>query len=165
VKKTGRDGLWFSDGKKSGAKFIMSAAIILIITGFSKIWSAFGTAKLLAFPDPITGVHFGYLILTVGLVELIIAATCLSIKSQLLALSLIAWMATNLFLYRAGLWWIGWVRPCSCLGNLADSLHITPQTANNCLKLILAYLLIGSYGSLFWLWRQRKKSSSSGATM
>ena len=25
------------------------------------------------------------------------------------------------------------------------------------MKIILAYLLLGSYASLFWLWRQRKK--------
>jgi len=29
------------------------------------------------------------------------------------------------------------------------------------MKIILAYLLIGSYATLFWLWRQRKKSVSS----
>jgi len=26
------------------------------------------------------------------------------------------------------------------------------------MKIILAYLLIGSYATLFWLWRQRKKA-------
>jgi hypothetical protein len=25
------------------------------------------------------------------------------------------------------------------------------------MKIILAYLLLGSYATLFWLWRQRKK--------
>jgi cbb3-type cytochrome oxidase subunit 3 len=27
--------------------------------------------------------------------------------------------------------------------------------------IILAYLLLGSYATLFWLWRQRKKSVSA----
>ncbi len=29
------------------------------------------------------------------------------------------------------------------------------------MKIILAYLLIGSYATLFWLWRQSKKAVSS----
>jgi len=45
--------------------------------------------------------------------------------------------------------------------NLTDALHIPPQTAEMAMKIILAYLLIGSYATLFWLWRQRKKSVSS----
>jgi cbb3-type cytochrome oxidase subunit 3 len=28
------------------------------------------------------------------------------------------------------------------------------------MKVILVYLLIGSYATLFWLWRQRKKAVS-----
>ena len=32
------------------------------------------------------------------------------------------------------------------------------------MKIILAYLLIGSYAALFWLWRQRKKSVSKPAS-
>ncbi len=29
------------------------------------------------------------------------------------------------------------------------------------MKIILAYLLLGSYATLFWLWRQRKMAGSS----
>jgi cbb3-type cytochrome oxidase subunit 3 len=31
------------------------------------------------------------------------------------------------------------------------------------MKIILVYLLIGSYATLFWLWRQRKKPVSAPA--
>jgi hypothetical protein len=44
------------------------------------------------------------------------------------------------------------------LGNLTDALHISPQTGDIAMKIILAYLLIGSYATLFWLWRQRGKA-------
>jgi hypothetical protein len=60
--------------------------------------------------------------------------------------------------------WVGWHKPCSCLGNLTDALHIPPQTADTAMKIILAYLLIGSYGNLFWLWRQCKKSAAVSPT-
>jgi hypothetical protein len=52
---------------------------------------------------------------------------------------------------------------CPCLGNLTDALHITPQTADTAMKIILTYLLIGSYASLFWLWRQRNKPAPTSA--
>ena len=128
--------------------FFTSVAAILALTGIAKAWSAFGQTKLLAVADPITGIQFGHLMLAVGILELVIAGVCLFGKSQKLALGLIAWLATNFVVYRLGLWWMGWKKPCSCLGNLTDALHLSPQLADNIMKIILAYLLIGSYGIL-----------------
>ncbi len=75
-------------------------------------------------------------------------------KRQTLALGLVAWMSTNFVVYRLGLWWMDWHRPCSCLGNLTDALHISPQLADNIMKWLLFFLLIGSYGLLArrWTW-------------
>jgi len=136
--------------------FILSVGAILAITGIAKIWSGFGNSKFLAVVDPIIGIKFGQLMLAVATVEIAIALVCFFGKRQTLALGLVAWMSTNFVLYRLGLWWINWHRPCSCLGNLTDALHISPQTADNIMKVILAYLLIGSYGLLFWHWRQKR---------
>ena len=142
-----------------GGWFIRTAAVILGITGVAKVWTAFAPTKVLAVADPFTGISFGHLMLTVGVLELIIAIICWFAKSLKLALVLIAWMATNFVVYRCGLLMIGWHKPCSCLGNLTDALHIPPQTADTAMKIILAYLLIGSYATLFWLWRQKRKQS------
>jgi cbb3-type cytochrome oxidase subunit 3 len=32
--------------------------------------------------------------------------------------------------------------------------------ADTAMKIILAYLLIGSYAALFWLWKEKRKQSS-----
>jgi hypothetical protein len=88
--------------------------------------------------------------------EIVIAAICFFSKWQTLALGLVAWMSTNFLVYRLGLWWMNWKKPCSCLGNLTDALHISPQTADNIMKVLLAYLLIGSYGLLIWQWQKRR---------
>jgi hypothetical protein len=134
--------------------FVRSATVILAVTGVAKVWTAFAPMKLLAVADPIMGISFGHLMLVVGVVELVIASICLFGKSQTLKLGLIAWLATNFVVYRFGLWWMGWHKPCSCLGNLTDALHISPQLADNIMKVILAYLLLGSYGLLFLQWRK-----------
>lgn len=101
--------------------------------------------------------------LALGILETAVALVCFFAKSQKLALGLIAWLSTNLLVYRVGLWWMDWHRPCSCLGNLTDALHISPQVADNIMKAVLAYLLIGSYGLLFWQWRNSRGLPAGGA--
>lgn len=145
------------------AAFLCSAAAILFLTGIAKIWSAFGGMKALLAPDPITGVFFGHLMLAAGIVEMMASLLCVFSKSTRLQIFVIAWLATSFVVYRCGLWLAGWHKPCSCLGNLSDGLHISPQTADTAMKIVLAYLLIGSYATLFWLWRQKRKQSSARA--
>jgi hypothetical protein len=103
--------------------------------------------------------------LVVGLAEIVIALVCFFSKRQTLALWLVAWMSTNFLVYRIGLWWMDWHRPCSCLGSLTDALHLSPQVADNIMKVILAYLLAGSYGLLFWQWRINRKVRNGGAVV
>ena len=67
------------------------------------------------------------------------------------SLALLAWLATALVMYRIGLKWVGYLKPCSCLGNLTDALNISPQTADMTMKINLAYLLVGSYANLLWI--------------
>jgi hypothetical protein len=121
------------------------------------VWTAFGNKNLLTVADPIIGIKFGHLMLAVGVAEIVIVLVCFFSKRQTLALGLVAWMSTNFVVYRLGLWWMNWKRPCGCLVNLTDALHISPQTADNIMKVLLAYLLIGSYGLLIWQWRQKQK--------
>jgi hypothetical protein len=137
--------------------FVLSAGAILGITGIAKAWSTLGSTKLLGVIDPILGMKFGHLMLAVGVAEIVIALVCFFSKRQALALGLVAWISSNFVVYRLGLWWMHWHRPCNCLGNLTDALHISPQTADNIMKVLLAYLLIGSYGLLLWRWRMNHR--------
>ena len=141
--------------------FVLSVGAVLAITGIAKVSSGLGTSKFLAVLDPIFGITFGKLMLVVGVAEIVIAMVCFFSKRQTLALGLVAWMSTNFVVYRLGLWWMDWHRPCNCLGNLTDALHISPQVADNIMKVILAYLLIGSYGLLFWRWRNSRTEFDS----
>jgi len=140
--------------------FILSAGCVLAITGGAKVFSAFGNAKLLSVDDPILGIPFKILIFVVGLMEIGIAAVCFTEKMKKAALCFVTMMATSFLVYRIGLWLVGWKSPCNCMGNLSDKLHISSTTADSIMKLVLAYLLIGSYASLFWLWREHRKVSA-----
>lgn len=137
--------------------FCLSSGVILSIAGMAKIWSAFGNAEILRRIDPIVHIPFGHLMFVAGIIEITVAVLCLLSKSKLMPTTIVGSLASALLTYRLGLWWIGWRRPCLCLGNLTDALHISPQIADITMKIALAYLFLGSYASFFVLWRQHKQ--------
>jgi hypothetical protein len=136
--------------------FVNVGGGILALTGLAKAFSAIGPARALDTADPLIGIPFRQLLLLVGLAELFIAFFCLFTDRRRLSLLAVAWISTNFLVYRLGLWFIGWHRPCGCMGNLTDLLHISPHAADTIMKGVLAYLLVGSYGILFSQWRQRR---------
>jgi hypothetical protein len=137
--------------------FIYSAASVLLLTAVAKFISSAGSARILLEHDPVTDFQFNNLFRVVGSIEIAVALACIFSKRIWLPAGLLAWLATAFVAYRLGLVWLGYQRPCHCLGNLTDALHIPPQTADTAMKIILAYLLIGSYATLFWLWRQKRQ--------
>ena len=154
-------GLLFGDLLKMNSRpfrvFIFSAGVLLLITSSAKLVSAVGAMQVLDVDEPIFRISFRHIFWVAGLIELFIAWACFLDVNLWYQAGMVASLATNFVFYRLGLVWIGWHKPCSCMGNLINFLHIPPQTADTAMKIILAYLFIGSYITLFWLWRQRKK--------
>jgi hypothetical protein len=124
----------------------------LALTGLAKAVSATDSARALDAADPLIGLPFGQLLLLVGLGELVIDFFCVFTDRRRLSLAAVAWLATNFLVYRVGLWLVGWHHPCACMGSLAGMLHLSDQAADNIMKGVLAYLLVGSYGILLWEW-------------
>jgi hypothetical protein len=144
--------------------FVTIAAAILLLTGLAKLVSGFGHAKILLMPDPLLIVPFGKLLLAVGAAEVLIAGTCFfSATCQRVKLGLVAWLATVFLVYRLGLWFIGWHHPCGCMGKLAGMLHLSDQAADNIMKVVLAFLLVGSYLLLYLDWRARRAAGPPGS--
>lgn len=141
--------------------FLYSAGVGLMFTAMAKFISSAGHGAILKTPDPLIGMPFRDILLLAAGIEAAIAVTCFLSSRIGLSAGLIAWLSTCLAMYRFSLWQIGWHKPCSCLGNLTDALQISPQLADNIMKAVLIYLLIGSYSTLLWLWRQKTKPPSS----
>ncbi|MGA4644948.1 hypothetical protein [Limisphaera sp. 4302-co] len=129
--------------------FVRSAGVVLLVTGLAKLWSAVGEARVLEVRDPLFGLTFGQLMLGVGLVELVVAGVCLVGQREKLSLVLVGWLAGNFALNRLGLWWLGWVRPCGCLGHLTDALGVSPTAADLVMKCVLVYLPVGAVAGLW----------------
>jgi hypothetical protein len=139
--------------------FIYSASVLLLFTAAAKLISGFGSVRILQLSDPVFGIQFRYLFWIVGGIEAAVAVVCLFGKQAKAKVALIAWLATCFIIYRLGLNWVGYYKPCNCLGNLTDMLHISPQTADAAMKIVLGYLLVGSYATLFWLWKEKREAS------
>jgi len=140
------------DVQKLTKPFLYSTSALLLITGLAKLISVFGKANLLEVPDPITKIQFRYLLLVIGIVEIVIAVVCFLPRRTELKAALIALLATNFALYRIGLFLMHYHRPCACLGGLTDAIGIPSATADMIMKCILVYFLVGSYGILFNRW-------------
>jgi len=143
--------------------FLLSAGAALAATGLGKGLSAIGPARALDITDPLVGIPFRQLFLIVGQAEVFIAFFCLFTDKRRLSLVAVAWISTNFLVYRIGLWSVGWHHPCGCMGNLAGMLHLSDQAADNIMKVVLAYLLAGSYLLLYLDWRARRAAGTPGS--
>ena len=136
--------------------FFISAGLLLLLTSLAKLISSLGAAPILHYPDPIFLLSFRTVFRMVGLIELFIAFQCLSGGNALLKAYLVFWMSAGFLAYRLGLAWMGYHRPCHCMGNLTDALGVPPDWADWAMKLILGYLFFGSNAILLFFWRKRK---------
>jgi hypothetical protein len=138
--------------------FTLSGAVLLIVSA-SKLIVSFAYIPISLLQDPVFLMPIRQVLRMVALIELIAALICFFGHSITLRAVSVAWLSSCFVLYHLGLHYLGYHKPCNCLGLLTEILHISPRTADIAIKVILAYLLIGSYATLFWLWRLRKQTS------
>jgi hypothetical protein len=131
---------------KSVFYFITSAAIIYLVVGMAKVISVFNAQNVFALSDPIFGIQFYMLFFLAGTIEVCVGLTCLHANIRpVVKLGILAWISNLIVTYRVGLWFMNWHRPCGCMGSLSAVLHISNKTADLIMKLVLVYILIGSY--------------------
>jgi hypothetical protein len=144
--------------KKAVNLFIWTASALLVVTALAKVISGFGSAQILKNFDPVVGLRFNYLMIMAAVIELSVAGICLLSKNRILGAALIAWLSTSFLMYRIALYATGWQRPCPCLGNVTDAIHISPAVADETMKIVLAFLLLGSYAILAgWFWSFKRQ--------
>lgn len=139
--------------------FFDSAGVLLLLTGAAKLVSVTGISRSLEAHDPILGIAFSQIFLLVGVVELVVGVICLIGKKRKMQAIFVAALATNFLLYRLCLYLVGYEGPCGCLGDFTERLHIPAAGADIALKIVLLYLLIGSYSALVSLSRRSPKVS------
>ncbi len=130
--------------------FLRSAAVILIVTGGAKLFSITGSSELLNHDDPLLLLPNRYLMVATGILELFVAGFALFGTNAKFGVRSILILATTFLVYRSGLEWIEYEKPCSCLGELTDALGLSREQADMVSSASLMYLLLGSYGLFGW---------------
>jgi len=136
--------------------FIFSAGIVMLITSYAKVITAIGSDQILHEADPIFKLHYRSLLLIIGGLEFIIGLLALFERKWGWSAIAIVWIASCFGIYRVGLSWVGWHKPCSCLGTITDTIHLSPNTVEWILRAVIAYLALGSLFALSWIWCQGK---------
>jgi hypothetical protein len=129
--------------------FVCSAGVLLFGTAIAKLLSAGGRAPILDQTDPFFSISFRHLFWIVGAIELAVALVCFFGQQPKIQMWLVAWLSTSFLVYRIGLVWIGYQRPCPCLGSLTDALRISSHLAGVIMGSLLGYLIAGSFAGLF----------------
>ncbi len=137
--------------------FLYSAAVMLLVTAMAKLISSFGSDRFVERHDPLFQISYRNLFWIVGTLEVGVSLYCFFGKQLVLRTGLVAWLATCFLIYHICMPRVGYHKPCPCLGNLTGAIRVSPQMAEAAMSIILSYLLVGSYATLFWLWRQRRK--------
>lgn len=135
------------------------AGLVLVVVGAAKVFNGLNEAVgAISVKDPVFGLRMRELFLAVGLLEMGAGAFALFNSRVPVVAALLAWLATDLVLYRVGLAWAGAARPCNCMAGLANAFSLTPETADRIMLSILLYLLVASFGTLAWLYLFRPRT-------
>ncbi len=146
---------------KKRSPFLLLSAILLWVTGAAKIVSAFGPSQIFLLKDPVFLIPFKHLFLAIGSLELLAAGFLFFSSNVLIANCLIAWLATGFIIYRIAIAWLGFEKPCPCLGSFTELLHLSPQLVDWVLGFVAMFLFLGSWIALARLWRVRSGVSNA----
>ncbi len=154
---------------RTSKRFLRMCCCVLFFTAAAKLWTVFGGGtQLLVVLDPVLGVEFRTVMIVSALMEIAVGMVCL-LRPSVDGLVSVVWLGVLIVSYRTAVWQSGWTKPCGCLGNLTDVLHISPELADNVMKGVLAFMLSGGISLLILHWRrvgsvnQRAINTSSAA--
>jgi methylamine utilization protein MauE len=135
--------------------YLLSAASILTLSGFAKLFSAGGDAKILLQPNAVFGFTNSRIIFGTGLIELLVAGYFCFAKAKTPKYYLGAWLGLNFVGYRILASRLEPGTPCPCMGTIGDMLPLSPKTIDRVLIIAAIYILVGNL--LFCLAHLRKE--------
>lgn len=149
--------------------YYVSIAIILVMASLLKLLAVDGSQALLNEPDLVFNVPNRLLLKGTALIELAVGIFLIGKADKKHKALVVAWLATSFLIYRIGIFAVSDGRGrCACLGSLTDSIPVTPDQAEMLAKLVVAYMIIGSYGILWRMHVQKRafhaRASQEGAS-
>jgi hypothetical protein len=134
--------------------FFRSVALILFITSSAKLYSAFGSERILDRMDRLLQIPNRWVLVGTGLIELAIVLYLLFGRIERTKLLAVLWLGSGFILYRFFHWFFGYSEPCRCLGKLGERLPLSSGTLDFILMGAVLYLFAGSLAFLVSSWRR-----------
>lgn len=146
-----------SPAARFAAAFNTSAGLLLLALGLVHLLGNQGR-ELVQPPDPVLLVSSRYLFWGLGGVELIVALVCLWARTPQLPAMLVAWLTSNLLVYRVALFWFGVSDVKAYYDTMANAFGVSARTVDVLMMLAVGYLLVGSCVALLRLWWHGKRT-------
>jgi DNA-directed RNA polymerase subunit RPC12/RpoP len=121
---------------------------------------AAGNAQIMVLPDPILGIPLRYSVLAVGAFELAVVLVCLFGWRVGLQIGWLTWLAVNYAVFWLGLVWQHCPPQATCIGCLADLLHLSRGLVGMLIVFSPHYLLAGSFTASGWLWLENRAAQA-----
>jgi len=137
--------------------FVRSVAILLFLTAVAKLFSAFGSARILTARDPMFLLQYWQIMIVVGLLEFAIAVYLFRGRNSILKLTAILWLGSNFIFYRMANDLAG-ITVCPCLGTTLDALRLSSRQSDLLLGGFVLYLFLGSAFLLCAAWSRSLKT-------
>jgi hypothetical protein len=134
-------------------RYFNSVAAILLVTAVAKLGSAFGHARILDAEEPVFGLGFRHVFIGAAVLEILVAFVCAFAPSVRARAMVLAWVGASFVIYRVAIYFIGYQKPCPCLGTLTEAIGLSPTVADTTLKVLLVYFIGGSSWVLLQLRR------------
>ena len=147
--------------------YMNTVAVFLFCAAAINLLSASSPVPVLNQPDALfqlndkLALNSRVVLLLKGALELILSGYLLVGRKSRLKLRWIAWLATNLLIYRIALWQLGMPNFSDCTGNLVDWFAIPPRLLATLSNSLLTFMFAGSYGLLLIGWLKGLKVSQN----
>lgn len=124
--------------------YCRSVSGVLLVAGTAKLVTTLGHAQILRFNDPVFSQPIRQVLAMAALIELVCVIFIFWQRHPVPRLLAIAWLGSGFLLYRFFLHVLKAPKPCSCLGNLGDWLHIAPSNIALLLLVLNCYMFLGA---------------------
>jgi hypothetical protein len=145
--------------------FVNAVAVLLFCAAAINLLSASSSVPVLNQPDVLLqlndrlALNSRLVLILKGILELSFSGYLLAGKESWHKLLWVAWLATNLLIYRIGSWWSGAPVFSDCAGNLIDWFTVSPRWLGALSNILLTLMFVGSSGLLLIGWLKELKAS------
>ncbi len=109
--------------------------------------------------DIVMGIHTKAVVIVFGVLHIGVAVCVLSVRSALLQMMILLWLASNQIMYRAAARWMHQEHPSSLVQAAAQQVGLTPGRVLQYWNFLLVYLILGSLAVAFIeRWRCKRQN-------